>query len=47
MEDEGMINTHIMHKSVKGCTQCFGIKPFNGERLGDRGLSSTNITQRT
>jgi len=47
MKDKGMSNTYSMHKGVKGCTQSFGIKPFNGDKLGDRGLSSRNIKQRT
>jgi len=47
MKDKGMINTHSMHKGVKGCTKSFSIKPFKGEKLGDRGLSSRNIIKRT
>jgi len=41
-----MINTHSMHKGVKGYTKCFGIQPLNGEKLGDRRLTSRNFIER-
>ena len=47
MKVKGMINTHSMHKDVNGCTKRFSVKPFKGEKLGDRGLSSRNIIKRT